>query len=115
MGLEVNTRKDANVVIVDLSGRITLGKDSGQLRETIRELLIKGHKKILLNLEDVDYVDSAGLAELVSGLTATASRGGVLKLLKAQKRVLEVMRLTRLSSVFETFNNEAEALQSFEN
>lgn len=114
MSLEVNTRKAAHVTIVDLSGRITLGKDSGQLRETVRELLIKGHKKILLNLDEVNYIDSAGLAELVSSLTATASRGGVLKLLKVQKRVSELMRLTRLSSVFETFNNETEALRSFE-
>jgi len=114
VSLKVSTRKVANVTIVDLSGKIVLGKHSGEVRDAVRELLLKGHKRILLNLEDVDYVDSSGLAELVSSLTSTAARGGALKLLRVQKKVAEAMRVTKISSVFEVFDHEGDALRSFE-
>lgn len=114
MSLEVNTRKVANIAILDLSGRMILGKHSGQVRDAVRELLLKGHKKILLNMEEVSYMDSAGLAELVSSLTSATGRGGSLKLLNVQKRVSELLRITRVASVFEVFSNETDALRSFE-
>lgn len=112
--MKVNTRKVANVAIVDLSGDIALGKHSGELRDTVRDLLLKGHKKILLNMEEVGYVDSSGLAELVSSMTSAGSRGGALKLLKVQKKVAEAMRITRIATVFEMFSDETTALLSFE-
>ena len=114
MGLKVDTRKVGNVVIVDLCGDIALGKHAGELRETIRELLLKGHKRILLNMGEVDYVDSSGLAELVSSMTSAGSRGGALKLLNVQKKVSEAMRVTRIATVFQIFNDESDALRTFE-
>lgn len=114
MGLKVSTRKVANVVIIDIKGDIALGKHSGELRDTVRELLLDGHKRILLNMEEVDYVDSSGLAELVSSMTSAGSRGGALKLLRIQKKVRDALRLTRIDSVFQIFNDESDALRSFE-
>jgi anti-sigma B factor antagonist len=114
VGLKVSTRKVANVVIIDIKGDIALGKHSGELRDTVRELLLDGHKRILLNMEEVNYVDSSGLAELVSSMTSAGSRGGALKLLRIQKKVKESMRHTRIDSVFQIFNDESDALRSFE-
>jgi anti-sigma B factor antagonist len=114
VGLKVSTRKVANVVIIDIKGDIALGKHSGELRDTVRELLLDGHKRILLNMEEVDYVDSSGLAELVSSMTSAASRGGALKLLRIQQKLRESMRHTRIDSVFQIFNDESDALRSFE-
>lgn len=114
MALDIDTRKSGNVTILDVSGKLALGKHGGELREKIRDLLTEGEKRILLNLKNVDYVDSAGLAELVSGFTAAKARGGALKLLNVQKRVSDVIRITRLNTVLESFTNETEALRSFE-
>jgi anti-sigma B factor antagonist len=98
---------------VDLSGRITLGEGSTVLRDTVRELLGRGQKKILLNLGDVTYIDSSGIGELVSGFTTVANQGGQLKLLNLTKKVHDLLQITKLYTVFEVHNEEAAAIRSF--
>jgi anti-sigma B factor antagonist len=114
MSLEVRTRKAGNVTVVDVSGKLVLGKRSGELREAIRDLLLDGQKRIVLNLEELEYVDSSGIAELVSSLTATTNRGGAMKLVKVGKKVTDVLRVTKLTPIFDVYNDEGEALRSFE-
>lgn len=106
-------RHAGEVTIIDLSGRIILGEASRNLREQIRELLAMDNKKILLNLGAVSYVDSAGLGELVSGLTAVTKAGGQLKILNLSKRIKGLMQLTKLYTVFEVFEDEPSAVRSF--
>jgi anti-sigma B factor antagonist len=98
---------------VDLSGRITLGDGSALLRKTIRGLLADERKKILLNLADVDYIDSSGIGELVSGFTAVKSKGGDLKLLQLTKKVRDLLQITKLYTVFDVYADEKAALGSF--
>lgn len=114
MSLKLSVRQVGNVAVVDLSGRITLGETAGELRETLKDLLSKGQKNILLNLGDVSYIDSSGLGELVGGFASVSNRSGVLKLLNLRERVLELMQITKLLSVFEAFKDETEAVRSFE-
>jgi anti-sigma B factor antagonist len=102
-----------DVAIVDLSGRITLGDGSGVVRETVKDLLKGGKKNLLLNLGDVSYIDSSGLGELVSAYATGANQGAQIKLLNVQKRVHDLIQLTKLYSVFESFTNETAAVQSF--
>jgi anti-sigma B factor antagonist len=102
-----------DVTVVDLSGRITLGEGSTVLRDTVRELLGRGQKKILLNLGDVTYIDSSGIGELVSGFTTVANQGGQLKLLNLTKKVHDLLQITKLYTVFEVHNEEAAAIRSF--
>jgi anti-sigma B factor antagonist len=98
---------------VDLSGRITLGDGSALLRKTIRGLLDDQRTKILLNLADVDYIDSSGIGELVSAFTAVKNRSGDLKLLYLTKRVRDLLQITRLFTVFDVYSDERTAIQSF--
>jgi anti-sigma B factor antagonist len=100
-------------VIVDLSGRITLGEASGKLRDTVRDLLAKGNKKILLNLGDVTYIDSSGLGELVSSYTTAANQGAKVKLLNVQKKVDDLLQITKLYTVFDSFTDESKAVASY--
>ena len=113
VSLATNIREVEGVSIVDLSGRITLGEASGQLRETVRELLGKGQKKIVLNLGDVSYIDSSGLGELVSSYTTAANQGAKVKLLNVQKKVNDLLQITKLYTVFDSFSDEAAAVMSF--
>jgi anti-sigma B factor antagonist len=106
-------RHSGDVDIVDLSGRITLGDGSGLVRGTIKELIGAGSRKILLNLQDVTYIDSAGLGELVGSYATVASQGGVVKLLNVQGKVKDLLQVTKLYTVFVTFSDEAAALRSF--
>ena len=109
------TYRDAGpATVVDLGGRITLGEGSALLRRTIRELLELKRAKILLNLADVDYIDSSGIGELVSGYAAVQKVGGSLKLLQLTKKVHDVLQLTRLFTVFEVYSDERAALRSFQ-
>lgn len=101
------------VTLVDLSGRISLGEGSALLRKTIRDLLAAGHTKIVLNLGDINYIDSSGIGELVSGFTAVRSREGELKLLNLTKKVHDLIQITKLYTVFEVFNDEGTAVKSF--
>jgi anti-sigma B factor antagonist len=110
---QTSTREIADVVIVDVIGRITLGEGNVMLREVITGLIDKGSAKILLNLQDVGYVDSSGVGELVRACTSVRNRGGQLKLMNPSKRVDDLLRMTRLHTVFEIEPDEASGIQSF--
>jgi anti-sigma B factor antagonist len=101
------------VEVVQINGRIELGEGSSAVREVVRELLAKGRKKILLNLANVDYIDSAGLGALVSAFTSVRNDGGELKLVHLTKKVQDLLQMTRLYTVFEIFDDETAALDSF--
>lgn len=111
--LNIQQREAGDVTILDLSGKITIGEGSVQLRESVRRLLEEGKKKVLLNLGDVSYVDSSGIGELVSSYTTTNNQGGQLKLLNLTKKIQDLLMITKLLTVFETFDNEADAVASF--
>jgi len=110
---KLSTRQVGEVVVVDVSGRITLGEGSSNLREGVLELLAKGSKKILLNLGDVTYIDSSGIGELVSAFTSVSNQGGTLKLLNLTKRVKDLLQITKLYTVFDIYDNEAHAISRF--
>jgi anti-sigma B factor antagonist len=109
----MNNRQVGDVTVVDVSGRITLGEGSSELRDALRDLVSKGNKKILLNLGDVSYIDSSGIGELVSGFTSVSNQGGQLKLLNLTKRVKDLLQITKLYTVFEVHDDEAAAIRSF--
>jgi anti-sigma B factor antagonist len=111
--MKVTTRQVDGVTILDLSGRITLGEGSVQLRDAIRDLLSKGSKLILLNLADVNYIDSSGIGELVSAYTTVRNQGGELKLLNLTKKVHDLLQITKLYTVFDVKDDEATAIASF--
>ncbi len=113
MSLKFDIRNVDNVAVVDLTGRITLGEASGMLRNTIKELIADDRKNILLNLAGVSFIDSSGLGELVGAFATVNNRGGRLKLLNLQKRVQELMQVTKLVTVFEAFEDEGAAVRSF--
>ena len=113
MSVKSSTRQVDGVTIVDLSGRITLGEGSATLKDTVQDLLSKGLKRIVLNLGEVNYVDSSGIGALVSALTAAKNQGGQLKLLNVTKRVHDLLQITKLHSLFDVKNDEAAAVQSF--
>ena len=113
MSMKVNTRQVDGVTILDLSGRITLGEGSVQLRDSIRDLLAKGSKLILLNLADVNYIDSSGIGELVSAYTTVRNQGGELKLLNLTKKVHDLLQITKLYTVFDVKDDEASAIASY--
>ena len=113
MNMTTSTRQVGGVTIVDMKGRIVLGEESAALRELVRDLLSKDHKKILLNLGDVEYIDSSGLGSLVSAFTSVRKQGGELKLLNLTNKVEGVMQVTKLYTVFDIMDDEAVALKSF--
>ena len=113
MALTIASREVDGVAVLDLSGRITLGEGSVQIRDAIRELLGKGRKSILLDLGEVNYIDSSGLGELVSAYTSARNQGAALKLLKLTKKVHDLLQLTKLYTVFDIYDDEAAAIASF--
>ncbi len=113
MNIKSSTRKVDGVTIVDLSGRITLGEGSVVLRDTVKDLVGRGSKKILLNLGDVTYIDSSGIGELVSAFTTVRNQGGELKLLNLTKKVHDLLQITKLYTVFDVKDDEAAAISSF--
>lgn len=113
MSVKLTTRQVGDVTVVDAVGRITLGEGASTFRDTIRDLASSGHKKILLNLAEVSYIDSSGIGEMVSGFTTVANQGGVVKLLNLTKRVKDLLQITKLYTVFEVFDDEASAVRSF--
>src|SRR6266699_337598 len=113
MKMTASTRLVGGVTIVDLSGRIVLGEGSAGLRDLLRKLVSEGIKKILLNLRNVDYIDSPGLGELVSAFTSMRSQGGELKLLNLTKRVRALLQITKLLTVFDITDDEATSVKSF--
>jgi anti-sigma B factor antagonist len=113
VSMKIKTRQVDGITIVDCSGRITLGEGSVQLRDTVRDLLSKGSKQILLNLGDVTYIDSSGIGELVSAYTTVRNQGGDLKLLNLTKKVHDLLQITKLYTVFDVKDDEASAVASF--
>jgi len=113
VSMKASTRQVNGVTIVDLSGRITLGEGSVVLRDTVKDLLGKGQKKILLNLGDVSYIDSSGIGELVSAFTSVRNQGGELKLLHLTKKVHDLLQITKLYTVFDVKDDEAGAITAF--
>jgi len=113
MSMKVATRQVDGVTILDLSGRITLGEGSVTLRDAVHDVLAKGSKKILLNLENINYIDSSGIGELVSGFTSVRNSGGELKLLNLTKKVHDLLQITKLYTVFDIWDNEASAISAY--
>ncbi len=113
MSVKLTTRQVGDVTVVDASGRITLGEGSSAFRDLIRDLASQGHKKVLVNLGDVSYIDSSGIGEMVSGFTTVTNHGGMLKLLNLNKRVKDLLQITKLYTVFEVHDDEAAGVASF--
>jgi len=113
VALQGTCRDVSDVAVIDLSGKITLGEGSSMIRRMIRELIEKGNRKILINLEEVDYIDSAGIGEMVSAYTMVRGASGELKLINLTKRVHDLLQITRLLTVFDVSNDEAAAVRSF--
>ena len=109
----INQRESGGVTILDLSGKITIGEGSTRFREAVRRLMEQDKKLVLLNFADVNYVDSSGIGELVSAYTTLSNQGGKLKLLNLPKRIRDLLRITKLLTVFETYEDETTAIQSF--
>jgi anti-sigma B factor antagonist len=107
------SREVGDVTVIDMDGRITLGEGSALLRDLIRENLARGQRKIVLNLAGINYIDSSGLGELVSGYRYIKSEGGEVKLLNLNKKVTDLLQITKLYTVFDIHHQESEALASF--
>ncbi len=113
MSVKLSTRQVGDVTVIDAAGRITLGEGASTFRDTVRDLAAKGNKKLLLNLSEVSYIDSSGIGEMVSGFTTVTNHGGVLRLLGLNKRVKDLLQITKLYTVFEVFDDEPSAIRSF--
>ena len=113
MSVKLTTRQVGDVTVIDAAGRITLGEGASTFRDTVRDLAASGHKKMLLNLAEVSYIDSSGIGELVSAFTTVSNQGGALKLLSLTKRVQDLLQITKLYTVFEVFEDEASAVRTF--
>ncbi|HJT53645.1 MAG TPA: STAS domain-containing protein [Candidatus Angelobacter sp.] len=113
MTMKASSRQVNGVTVVDMMGRITLGEGSVVLRDTIRDLLGRGEKKILLNLGNVTYIDSSGIGELVSAFTSVRNQGGELKLLNLTKKVHDLLQITKLYTVFDIRDDETAAVGAF--
>lgn len=111
--LNINERQAGDVTVLDMSGKITIGEGSVALRTAIRRVLEEGKRRILLNLAGVGYIDSSGIGELVSSYTAINKEGGQLKLLNLTQKLQDLLAITKLLTVFDVYESEAEALNSF--
>ena len=111
--MQIEERAVGDVVVLDLKGKITLGEGDELLKDKVNSLVNQGHKKIILNLADVPYIDSAGLGEVVRTYTTVSRQGGSLKLLNLTKRITDLLSITKLLTVFETFESEQDAVKSF--
>ena len=111
--LNINERQAGDVTVLDMSGKITIGEGSVALRTAIRRLLEEGKRRILLNLAGVSYIDSSGIGELVSSYTAINKEGGQLKLLNLTQKLQDLLTITKLLTVFDVYEKEADALNSF--
>jgi anti-sigma B factor antagonist len=109
----IEERIIGDVTVLDLKGKMTLGEGDELLKDKINSLLAAGKKKLLLNLESVPYIDSAGLGEVVRTYTTVSRQGGSLKLLNLTKRIEDLLSITKLLTVFDTYDNEAEAVKSY--
>jgi anti-sigma B factor antagonist len=111
--MRANVRQTGNVSIIDLSGRITIGEGDVVMREKVNEVVDQGQNNIILNLTKVTYMDSAGIGELVACLKRVREKGGMIKLLNASGKVYDLLQLTKLEDVFESYKDEKEAIDSF--
>jgi anti-sigma B factor antagonist len=111
--MKIELRLQGDITILDVSGKITIGQGTVEIRNTVRDLLKNGKSKILLNLGGVSYVDSSGIGELVSSYTTVTNAGGQLKLLNLTKKLRELLAITKLLTVFDTFTDEQKALSSY--
>jgi len=111
--MRIETRTAGDIHILDCSGKITLGEGTMAVRNAVRDTLKNGGKKIILNLGDVNYIDSSGIGELVSSFTSVTNQGGQLKLLNLTKKIHELLQITKLLTVFQVFDDEQTALKGF--
>ena len=111
--LDVKERQAGDVTILDMSGAVRIGQGSVALRDAVRELIDGGKKKILLNLGGINYIDSSGIGELIANYTTISRQGGQLKLLNLTDKIQSLLVITKLLTVFDTYDNEADALNSF--
>jgi anti-sigma B factor antagonist len=111
--MQIEERRVGDVVVLDLKGKITLGEGDELLKDKVNSLVNQGHRKLVLNLEGVPYIDSAGLGEIVRTYTTVSRQSGSLKLLNLTKRITDLLSITKLLTVFETFDSESEAVRSF--
>jgi anti-sigma B factor antagonist len=111
--MKIEERVVDDVMVLDLTGKITLGEGDETLKDKINSLVLQGRKNILLNLKEVPYIDSAGLGEIVRTYTTVSKQGGQLKLVNLTSRITDLLSITKLLTVFETFDSEPEALKSF--
>ena len=111
--MQIEERVVGDVVVLDLKGKITLGEGDELLKDKVNSLVNQGYKKIVLNLGGVPYIDSAGLGEVVRTYTTVSRQGGSLKLLNLTKRITDLLSITKLLTVFETFDSEQDAIRSF--
>ncbi len=113
MSVKLTSRQVGDVTVIDAAGRITLGEGASAFRDVIRDLSAKGTKKVLLNLAEVSYIDSSGIGEMVSGFTTITNGGGQLKLVGLNKRVKDLLQITKLYTVFDAYDEEVAAVRSF--
>jgi anti-sigma B factor antagonist len=111
--MQIEERIVDDVTVLDLKGKMTLGEGDELLKDKINSLVSQGHKKILMNLEAVPYIDSAGLGEIVRTYTSISRQGGKLKLLNVSKRIQDLLVITKLITIFDSYDNEGEAVRSF--
>ena len=111
--MKIETRSVGDVHVLDCSGKITLGEGTMAIRNTVKDVLKGGGKKIILNLSDVNYIDSSGIGELVSSYTTVTNQGGHLKLVNLTKKIQELLAITKLLTVFQVFDSEKTAISSF--
>jgi len=111
--MQITERSVGDVMVLDIKGKITLGEGDEQLKDKVNSLVNQGHRKMVLNLAEVPYLDSAGLGEVVRAYTTVSRQGGSLKLLNLTKRITDLLSITKLLTVFETFDSERDAVQSF--
>ena len=111
--MQIDERAVGDVVVLDLKGKVTLGEGDELLKDKVNSLVNQGKKKIVLNLEGVPYIDSAGLGEIVRTYKTVSRQGGSLKLLGLTKRITDLLSITKLLTVFETFDSESDAVRSF--
>jgi anti-sigma B factor antagonist len=112
--MKISTREVDGVTIMDIAGRITLGEETGALRKAVRDLLDKGKKKIVVNLAEVNYIDSSGVGELVGSFTTVRGQGGDLKLANLTKKVHDLLQITKLVTIFDIKDDEFTAAKSFD-
>jgi anti-sigma B factor antagonist len=111
--MQIDERTVGDVMVLDVKGKVTLGEGDEMLKDKVNSLVNQGHKKIVLNLAEVPYIDSAGLGEIVRTYTTVSRQGGNLKLLNLTKRITDLLSITKLLTVFETYDSENEAIRSF--